>query len=344
MDCVALWTLLFFTQAMLVLRDVIGLSVVMRLLRAAAADVFSLLSIFAIMTLGFIGVARALFGTTDTKFATTTSATVFLLGFFWGDADSSITEQNPVGGGLFFFAYICFVVFFVLNIFVAVLTARFGDVAAAANLHLETYAKMEADVSNFTRSEFRWFWLRKRLFPLLNVVIDSLTFSRCTSAWSDYDKIVDVLYDQIAAKPGVETIASAAYELVVYSSLVPPTALWDTALLRAVQRYDALPHRPSFVLCKRIIMLQSRFAVTRDASLVRVLIAFDEMSTPLEKVVTEQESMRSAFVERLAEMRRADTATSPSSFAASGVFSLGDVANNSTRSGFYGEEQDDDDE
>lgn len=307
MDLISLWVLLFFLLSLVMFRDVIGLSVVMRLLSVAAADVLSLIVIFACITCGFICVARAMFGTTDRTFTFSTSTMVFVANFYWGRADyKTLTNNNPISGNIFFFCYVIYVVYGTLNLLVAVLTAPWREVRDAANLHLQLYEQMEEDVSNFSRSDFRWFGLRKSLMPFVAMVTESITFSKMTQTWSDYDKIVRRLYDRTATHPPFEDTANAASDLIVFMARVPShtvTTAWDTALSRGAVRYASIPHRPSWVMLRRVLIQVSNFDLVRDAALVRALITYDEVSTPLQVVCDAQKEQLEAYLKRQADIK-----------------------------------------
>ena len=75
----------------------------------AASDVVVLLVLFFFISLGFLGVGRVLFGTTTKTFSSSSLTSTEFVRFFVGGQDFDVfTQQNPIAGSLFYFAFLAF--------------------------------------------------------------------------------------------------------------------------------------------------------------------------------------------------------------------------------------------
>jgi hypothetical protein len=309
MSLLGFYVLFFVGSLMRFLRDMPGLELVVQILRRSAYELVCLVAIFAAWTAGFVFVSMALFGSTLASFASAASATLTLLSYFMNrDNFSELAEHSPILGPCFWFLYQLFVVFFALNLLIAVMTAPLAEIRADMKLDRDMLDLIGRRLSASTTRGFgrftQWFMYSHFFLPIVSVVYDCRPASR--PHWTIVNECLRTLYSERDAS--VFKVVSAADRLIalignadVHRTLADE---WSTPLLRHTVQSDLIRGRSSLAVIVSAIASESRFTFVRDARLLAAVYQHNRFHAKLDYVQRHQHNLKGLVREQTGRMTR----------------------------------------
>ena len=290
------WILLFMALSVRYLGAIEGVQIVVALISIASGEMVGLAVVFANFFFAFAIAAKNLFGFSQPEFSTAISSSSQLLIYFFGDSNFEMLASNHTAiGGVFFFVFKIFVTFVALNLLVAVVTAPLGDVRESADLHIKLFALIEIEVQHRSlTARLRWA-VRKMLLPWANILAGSIPsiISPYSHHWQRVYLDIHTLYGSVD-KFCVKDIVRSALNMLAMRERAVAAPRWKTNVIRETEHNVLVPDKVSYVILKLAILDESGSVMLRDARLTKVLIAYDVLSTEVEKVVEQQEARNEA--------------------------------------------------
>eukprot|EP00741_Cyanophora_paradoxa_P009403 tig00000144_g9109.t1 len=110
-----------------------NLSIVWTTLSKARDDLASFVAVFLVVFAGYAFMGHIIFGYQIPRFHNFTASFAALFRFIGGDSDyDEMNAASPVSGIIFFFTFIVFVTFILVNIFIAIISKFYGDACEEA--------------------------------------------------------------------------------------------------------------------------------------------------------------------------------------------------------------------
>jgi len=313
MSLFGFYVLLFMITLCRYLSDVPGLELITEVLSRAAIEIASLIIVFFVWTLGFIFASMVLFGPVHAEFANAATTSVTLLMYFLGEDNyDSLYQASPVVGSIFYVIFQLYVLFFALNLLIAVLTAPLEGIKELSNVDMALMQEIGEEVVakkvNSTPLDLlKWNLYAKVGLPLTKICADGRPFG--TGHWLQQMIYARALYPTGGRMTPVLARLKACQALMNDSEgLDDRVEAWHnkSALLQFALRQELIKGPVSLALLLNAITMESGFQIVRDARLLNACFGYARWKHGLEEILDIQDSIQhrvekrtTAFSEKL---------------------------------------------
>ncbi len=304
------WILLWVLSMTRFFKDINGVAVIFRLLRVVLGEVLGLFFVFGVIYFGFLTAAMALFGSTQYQFSTAMLANSELLPFWWGKQSDAayefFTQENPTVGAVYYYVYKLFIVFFALNLLVAVVTSPLGSVRKAATLHVEHLKNVSRSLSKESRVLQWTFSARAFFLPFVLFITDALMVLPQTACWTRNHYLLEKVYGY-KRKPRLKDRLTHGLKLLKFIEVAnDPTRCppWDSPLWNGVAKFDVIKDDIEREVLKACIMRSTYSNLLRDARLLHLLLALGQHTAKVDETMQIMESTREQTAKKDEELRR----------------------------------------
>ena len=285
-------------------KDISGLEVVVTVLSKTYIELLCLGLVFAVWTIGFISASMVLFGPTVTEFSRFFPAAVELMQyFFWLDDFRILANGYPIVGTIFYFTFQLFILFFALNLLIAVLTAPLTNIKKVMDVETTLLDKIEHEVVDKRQERGEKtsvfdpikFWFYSRIWvSIVNLVYDAKPHG--VTSWLKLWKTLDVLFPD--ATSTVDTSVSSRLDAALsllkkFEDIQPIMAEWQkrSELYRYIVGKQLIKGKVSLAIVLGSIIRESRSWMVRDARLLGAAHSYQRYVMRLQGVMHAQEEL-----------------------------------------------------
>jgi len=298
MSVFGFYVMLFIVSMTRYLSEMPGLELITETLSRATIEILSLGLVLFVWTIGFICSAMALFGPVSSEFVNAAVSCITLLKYFLGEHNyDSLYASSPVVGPLFYLVFQLFVLFFALNLLIAVLTAPLESVKEAqdvdAGLTKEIGEVVVRQPGATRLTLLKWKLYSNVLLPLTKIFLNGRPVG--SGYWISWHARTKKLYPSGDAACEPLKRLHACKELMDMSDgLDSSVRLWyrKSVLLQQTFKKDLVQGQSSLVLALTAIAAESNSTVMRDARLLNCIYQYGRWKQSVEELFDIQAEVR----------------------------------------------------